>query len=429
MKLLKNLTLLCLCFVNVQLFCQSIWGSQVVQFTQGSTNIGNPVVLERSNQEMAISSTLGQDEINFVSLGFGGSITVKMAQPIRNGEGQDLKIWETTYNSPSCNVYPEKAWVFASQDGCNFLPLGLICQDEELDLGDLNWALYIKIIDVSPQNGFLRWGEVDAFDVDAIEGYYQETEMTPTELQSGWATQLISYTPGLRKNGTPITVARTNPNNALGIPQGTDVVNFVSLGFGGSIVVGLDFAKFNQPGWDLQFVETSFGNPSCENYPEKAFVEVSKDLENWYYVDIVCLDGYLDVQTTDWFKYIRITDRSRATEFSASADGYDVDGILTIQECPTNTTNTQARVIVDYDDIYTPDDDSYEILYPNPFSDMINLTITEEVEISVMDYTGRVVKNFKANGKFLTDDLKSGWYYFQVREKNGKTSTYRLVKR
>jgi len=426
MKLLKKLSvLLCLCFVSAHLYSQSIWGGQVVNFTQGSTNIGNPIVSERSNPEMALSSTTGQDVINFVSLGFGGSITVKMAQPIRNGEGQDFKVWETTFNSPSCNVYPEKAWVFASQDGCNFLPLGMICQDEGLDLGELNWALYIKIIDASPQDGFKRNGEVDAFDVDAIEAYYQETEMVPTELQDGYATELISYVPGLRKNGTPITPARTNANNALGIPQGTDVVNFVSLGFGGTLIVGLDFAKFNQPGWDLQFVETSYGNPSCENYPEKALVEVSKDLEYWYYVDVVCLDGYLDVQTADWFKYIRITDRSRATDFSSSADGYDVDGILTIQECPTSP---HAKVIVDYDDIYTPDDDSYEILYPNPFSDIINLTINEEVEISIMDYTGRIVKNLKANGKFLTDDLKSGWYYFQVREKNGKTSTYRLVK-
>ena len=158
--------------------------------------------------------------------------------------------------------------------------------------------------------------------------------MTPTDLQAGCATGVIEYVQGTRKNGTPITLSRTNPLNALGIPQGTDVVNFVSLGFGGYLVVELDFAKFNQVGWDLQITETSYGNPQCQSYPEKVFIEVSKDLTNWVYVDILCLDGYVDVQFIDWFKYVRLTDRSAATKFSGSADGYDVDGVTVFNSGP-----------------------------------------------------------------------------------------------
>jgi hypothetical protein len=424
MKLLK-IVILCfsLLFSAFSLSAQSIWGGSVVNFVQGTTNLTNTIAEERSNPEMALSSSSGDDHINFVSLGFAGEITIKMSQPIRNGEGNDLKIWETTYNSPSCNVYPERAWVFASQDGCNFVSLGLICQDSELDLGDLNWALYIKILDASPFEGFRRQGEVDAYDVDAIEGFYLETEMVPTSLQSGFATSVIEYTQGTRKNGTPITVARTNPQMALGVPQGTDVINFVSLGFGGQLIVGLDFVKFNQPGWDLQFIETSFGNPTCQNYPEKAFIEVSKDLINWSFAEIVCLDSYVDVQSTDWFQYIRITDRSAASQFSGSADGYDVDGILTIQDC-----QTQLSRRVDYDDVLTPDEDIEDILFPNPFDHTINLNISEEVQISIMDYSGRRLQTLKATGKFEVD-LKPGYYYFEVRQKNGTTSMHKLVKR
>ena len=424
MKLLKNV-ILCfsLLFSAFSLSAQSIWGGSVVNFVQGTTNLTNTIAEERSNPEMALSSSSGDDQINFVSLGFGGQITIEMSQPIKNGDGNDLKIWETTFEPTSCTFYPERARVFASQDGCNFISLGQTCQDGEFDLGTLNWARYIRVIDESPIFGFRRHGEVDAYDVDAIEGFYLETEMVPTSLQSGFATSVIEYTQGTRKNGTPITVARTNPQMALGVPQGTDVINFVSLGFGGQLIVGLDFVKFNQPGWDLQFIETSFGNPTCQNYPEKAFIEVSKDLINWSFAEIICLDSYVDVQSTDWFQYIRITDRSAASQFSASADGYDVDGILTIQDC-----QTQLSRRVDYDDVLTPDEDIEDVLFPNPFDHTINLNISEEVQISIMDYSGRRLQTLKATGKFEVD-LKPGYYYFEVRQKNGTTSMHKLVKR
>ena len=424
MKLLKNLTLcFSLLISQFSLSAQSIWGGSVVNFVQGTTNLTNTIAEERSNPEMALSSSSGDDQINFVSLGFGGQITIEMSQPIKNGEGNDLKVWETTFAPTNCTIYPERARVFASQDGCNFITLGQTCQDGEFDLSTLNWARYIRIIDESPIFGFRRHGEVDAYDVDAIEGFYLETEMVPTSLQSGFVTSVIEYTQGTRKNGTPITVARTNPQMALGVPQGTDVINFVSLGFGGQLIVGLDFVKFNQPGWDLQFIETSFGNPTCQNYPEKAFIEVSKDLINWSFAEIICLDSYVDVQSTDWFQYIRITDRSAASQFSASADGYDVDGILTIQDC-----QTQLSRRVDYDDVLTPDEDIEDVLFPNPFDHTINLNISEEAQISIMDYSGRRLQTLKATGKFEVD-LKPGYYYFEVRQKNGTTSMHKLVKR
>jgi len=425
MEKLKKIIIVALCFLSLTGYSQSIWGGEVVDFKQGTTNLNSSIIEERSDSSKSLGMTNNSDDENFTSLGFGGSITIRMSQPIKNGEGFDLKIWETTYESPSCERYPEKAFVFASQDGCNFLPLGLICQDEELDLKDLNWANYIKIIDVSPSNGFIRYGEVDGYDVDAIEGYYLETEMTPTNLQSGFATGVVEYNPGTRQNGTPIVISRTNPLNSLGVPQGTEVVNFVSLGFGGNLILSLDYAKFNQPGWDLQLVETTYGNPLCESYPEKVFVEVSKDLETWEYVDVVCLDGYIDVQNIDWFKYIRLTDRSAATKFSGSADGYDVDGILTIQDCQTS----QSQKIVNYDNIFTPNEENEDILYPNPFSDFIYLTNPQDVTINVMDFTGRRVKSFTGSGKFDVSDLKSSYYYFEVIYPDKTKSISKLIKR
>ena len=50
-----------------------------------------------------------------------------------------------------------------------------------------------------------------------------------------YATNVVSYVPGLRKDGTPVLPERSNPQNALGAPQGTDEINFVTLGFGGTL--------------------------------------------------------------------------------------------------------------------------------------------------------------------------------------------------
>jgi hypothetical protein len=49
--------------------------------------------------------------------------------------------------------------------------------------------------------------------------------------------------------------------HALGAPQGTDVVNFVSLGFGGQITLTFDYLIYDKPGTDLTIVETSYSNP------------------------------------------------------------------------------------------------------------------------------------------------------------------------
>lgn len=402
---------------------QSIWGGSVSNFIQGSTNYNNQVAEERSNPELSLGLTNNLDEINFVSLGFGGEITIEMSQPIRNGEGNDLKVWETTFAPTNCTIYPEKASVFASQDGCHFVSLGVACQDEEFDLGLLNWARYIKIVDQSSTNAFRRFGEVDAFDVDAVEGFYFEFDLAPSSLQAGYATSVVEYSPGLRKNGTPITPARTNPQMALGIPQGTDVINFVSLGFGGSLILGFDYAVFSQQGFDLQLIETTFGNPPCQNYPEKVLIEVSKDLITWEFADALCLDGFIDVQFSDWFQYIRFTDRSAASQFSGSADGYDVDGIVVLEDCITPQSRRE-----NFDDILTPDEEVDDLLYPNPFDNIINISTPEEVEVTIMDYTGRRLKTFKTTGKFEVD-LKPGNYYFELRQKTGEISIHKLMKR
>lgn len=107
--------------------------------------------------------------INFVSLGFGGEIVLKLDNPVKNVSGSDLKIWEVTGGNNSYEQYKEEADVYGSIDGQSWTYLGRVKNDNgdaslgEVDLGSMDEALYIKIVDMSP-----IVSNRDGFDVDAI---------------------------------------------------------------------------------------------------------------------------------------------------------------------------------------------------------------------------------------------------------------------
>ncbi len=120
----------------------------------------------------ALGDAQGTDSLNFVSLGFGGELIVDMGHRVMNEDGDDILITETTYTDASRSwlVYPEQAIVYASQDLETWIPLGIARKDMGFDLGDLEWARYIRLIDVTNQTFFLGNGTTtDGFDVDAIE--------------------------------------------------------------------------------------------------------------------------------------------------------------------------------------------------------------------------------------------------------------------
>lgn len=140
--------------------------------------------------------------------------------------------------------------------------------------------------------------------------------------------QVVSYTPGNRTNGTPVIPARSDASKALGQPEGGDWLNFVSLGFGGVLNIDMGARVLNGGGDDIMVVETSFGSPTCDNFPETATVEVSQDNVNWVNVGDTCQDGDFDLGPLPWARYIRITDISDPGAFTTEADAYDVDGVI-----------------------------------------------------------------------------------------------------
>jgi hypothetical protein len=143
-------------------------GMEVVSHTQGMRSNGTPVEASRSD----VSKVLGTpDGVNapggFYSLGFGGEIIIKMDGGILNRPGNDLRIFETSFNSPSCASYPEHAEVYVSSDFLSWHLAGTVCQDGEVDIAPLDFIMYVKIVDVSDPAGFSA--VVDAYDLDGIQ--------------------------------------------------------------------------------------------------------------------------------------------------------------------------------------------------------------------------------------------------------------------
>ena len=136
------------------------WADSVVAY-----NPGPNVPADRSDANKALGVAENNDTMNFVSLGLGGELILQFDNLIENGAGDDIKVFETSYNNPSCSSYPEYVSVYASQDGQNWTSLGdPKCQygDPTFDLGSLAWAKYVKLVDASSSTP-------DGFDVDGVE--------------------------------------------------------------------------------------------------------------------------------------------------------------------------------------------------------------------------------------------------------------------
>ncbi len=380
---------------------------QVVCFQQGLRHNGSQVPADRSNPanaEVAQKSDVS-GAVNFFSLGFLGSITLKSSCAVNNGPGNDIKIWETTFGPQPVNANSERARVYASQDGILFTYLGLATYDGSFDLGaGLPWAQYFRIVDATvdfPSNSAIA----DAYDVDGIEvlnGY--TTGGAPNQVTSGAAASICGGTQGKAKNFTNIMGLRSDPSKALGLPQNNNTFNFYSLGFGGDVCLKFDYAIFDGPGGELKVVETTFGNNTCNQYRERAEIAVSYDGVNWNVLGEYCQDynGTIDITAANsGIQYVRVRDVSNRADFSSAlADGYDVDAIVVTNvssgQCPSIGNNTRVAVSepVLFDQTLVPDDMEPLQILGNPVTDQLNIRFTlavKEATISVYNHTGQKV--------------------------------------
>ena len=102
MKTLLTFMMALLCQVSLS---QSIWVGQVLSFDQRLNNNGESVSPLRSNSLNCIGMAQSSDSFtpdtnaNYVSLGFKGEMVVMMESAVKNVEGMDLKVHETTFGT------------------------------------------------------------------------------------------------------------------------------------------------------------------------------------------------------------------------------------------------------------------------------------------------------------------------------------------
>jgi len=172
--------LLILILSSFSLFCsaQGSYGYEVCDFNQGLTNNNTNVISERSNPLKALDKPQNFDiengNINFVSLGFGGDITLKLQNKYPITLNTTLNVFETTYNFTNCDIYNEEAQIFVSKDNLNYYYLDETCLNNNTSLSlyqtGLDSVYYIKIVDISDISTFSNFTFLcDGYDVDGIE--------------------------------------------------------------------------------------------------------------------------------------------------------------------------------------------------------------------------------------------------------------------
>jgi len=165
--------------------------------------------------------------------------------------------------------------------------------------------------------------------------YDVEIIVNSTESIACYATEVIAFNQGTRKNGKPVRDNRSNPNEALYAPQNNDTYNFVALGFDhGEIILGFgDSVILNENGTapDFKVWETSFNdaNRDWKRYPEKAEI-YARDTATGDWVMLTPQTGKdieYDLEGLPFTDAIKIVNTTDPSKFGGNADGFDVDGV------------------------------------------------------------------------------------------------------
>lgn len=182
---------------------------------------------------------------------------------------------------------------------------------------------------------YLDGSEFHLYMGDMASGCFQNQASTEDDC---YAAGVVSYTPGTTKNGGALPANRANPNKALGMPEMDNTLNFVSLGFGGELILSFGEVALNGPGADIQIFETTFdGSLDCSEYNEYAEVYFSMDGVNYEYAGTTCTHGgeLFDISDInpawEFIQNIKLVDMSDIN--GASGDAYDVDGVIALNGC------------------------------------------------------------------------------------------------
>ena len=194
------------------------WADSVVDFDQGLRANGTPVLATRSNPMAALGvaeNTLVEG--TFVSLGFGGTLTLGYENNICNQKGSDLdlELTETTLEP----YPPELVDVYVSVDGDSYV-LAASNVDKDAVVGlpaSVKVARYVRVIDRSDPALFAnRPNPADGYDVDGIRALSTECKDPKPEKQK------CNSGRGNGSEGCDPGKSSTSPDGSTGQNQGGD---------------------------------------------------------------------------------------------------------------------------------------------------------------------------------------------------------------
>ena len=462
---------------SAQADCDGSWTNMC--FMQGPTREGGAVPGPRSIPGKAdvadMSDAIG--DMNFVSLGFGGSIILKNSCRIANVAGADVTLWETTWGNPPDDAgVSEEAKVWASQSGMpgTWVFLGSGIHNHSYDI-ILPWAQYFKIIDITNPNPIIVGDGNDAYDVDGMtyEALLPDDPGLDPGLcgfHQGWAKGSPAVSGAgihpFRKNHLAATVLEDYPalstfaardNNLTYAAPAPTHYNFWSMGFGSDIDPSfmcfvLPYAVFDGPGAEFQLFETTWNNKPCPNYPETVRLWVSQDGLGWTDAGDMCKDGFLDISATGlgWVSYLKYVDKTHPGAFSAGADAYDIDGFLILVPPPTEDTPgdicagapiRKGVAPVDFNDnSIVPEEMEVLQVIGNPVTSDIRVRFTNAEDNAVsfivrnhmgqeISRTSHVGELFQVEEKSIPASNMAAGVYFVTLEGAGYKETVKFVKK
>ncbi len=307
---------------------------------------GTSVSADRSITSNALGAPDKNNEAGgFYSLGKGGSITLQLGGAVFNQPGPDLRIFETSFSGDDCGRSDdETAMVEVSEFGGLWVSLGEICRDGTVDFDGmpLAFAGQIRITDTTVNGG-------DGYDVDGVMAINGCIDLDDENLCFASSVVEGSFMQGLTKKDKAVPADRSDATKALGEPEYVYIRNnetFVSLGYGGSIVLGFDGVIYDEPGNDLLVVETTGTGANAGASPawvETAEIFVSQDNVAYYSVgfankfeaaqlDIAdAVDDEGNPVVLEFIRNVKVQDVTPTS--SISGDAYDLDGIVALNGC------------------------------------------------------------------------------------------------
>lgn len=143
------------------------WADSVITFAQAKRKDGSSVIPARSSSTdaLGVADWVTGGSTGFVSLGFGGTITVAFDSYVLDVDGVDISAYEATNGT-----YPaETASVSVSQDGTTWYPVGTVGRGVagvDFETTGLTWVKYVRLTDTTDPAPHTN--DADAYDLDAV---------------------------------------------------------------------------------------------------------------------------------------------------------------------------------------------------------------------------------------------------------------------